>query len=91
MLVYLVSDIVNEPYVVLVVAVDSVRSCELSVPELESVAVWVYGDSDVACGIVGAPHVDEVAFGVEDEKRYVASVEDVYSVVGVDSYGSGFS
>lgn len=45
---------------------DSVCAHEPAVPELEAVAVRVFGYSDRALRVVIAPHVDEVSFGIED-------------------------
>lgn len=61
-----VADVVDEPQVVFVVGGDSVCTHEPAVPELESVAVGVFGYADRALGIVVAPHVDEVSVGIED-------------------------
>ena len=86
-----VSDVVDEPEVVFVVGGDAVGAHEPGVPELESVAVGVFGYADGALRVVVAPHVDEVAVGVEDEYGDVASVEDVNVVFGVDGNGGGFA
>ncbi len=88
---YSVSDVVDEPKVVFVVGGDAVCAHEPAVPELEAVAVGVFGDANGALWVVVAPHVDEVSVGIEDEDGDVAAVEDVYVVFGVDGYGGGFS
>lgn len=89
--VYFVSDIVDEPQVVFVVGRDAMCAHEPAVPELEAVAVRIFGDADGALRVVVAPHVDQVAVGVEDEYGDIAAVEDVYVVFGVDGDCGGFS
>ena len=78
---YLVADVVDQPEVVFVVAGDAVGAHEPGLPKLQAVAVGILGGSDRTFGVVIAPHVDEVAVGIEDEDGYVAAVEDVDTVV----------
>ena len=87
----LVTNVVDEPEVVFVIAGDAVGTFEPAVPELEAIAVWVFGDSDGALGVIVAPHIYDVAVGFEDQDGHVAAVEDVDVVFGVGGNGGSFS
>ena len=70
---------------------DAVGAHEPGIPELEAVAVGVFGGSDRAFRIVVAPHVDQISVWIEDEDGDVTAVEDVDAVVGVDGHRGGFA